>query len=65
MLSNLKSFFKERQIDISDVIETIKAEKRMSGRSDRSNEKSLGSLALFSTENRRNSLDHQIQKTQS
>ena len=32
MLTNLKSFFKERDIDISDLIETIKEEKRISGR---------------------------------
>ena len=31
MLTNLKSFFKERDIDISDLIETIKEEKRISG----------------------------------
>ena len=32
MLTNLKSFFNERDIDISDLVETIKEEKRNSGR---------------------------------
>ena len=32
MLTNLKSFFNEREIDITDLIETIKEEKRTSGR---------------------------------
>ena len=42
MMTNLKSFFRDRQIDVTDIIETVKAEKRMSGRGDRSNENTVG-----------------------
>ena len=43
MLSNLKSFYNERQIDVTTIIDTIKQEKRMSGcGAGSSNERSAG-----------------------